>query len=200
MLVLYRTSNIINCDKMIAYWDKRCKEEGFNGIYIVEEKNSFQKDAVCANSMATIEFEPMYTLKYRRSLIRRITDKISAKIDNLINGNNLLLYKYDDIWDNIIKRKHSLTNNKKVEFLGAFVDWDNTPRKGKNGLVIRGATPEKFYYYFKLQIEKSVKLNSDFLFINAWNEWGEGTYLEPDEHFNYKYLEAIDYCLSRKSK
>lgn len=190
LFVLYRTNNITQCDKMIDFWNHRCKEEGFEGIYIVEERNSFQEDYVCINSDAVLEFEPMYTLKFGRSLPQRISDKIYAKVDNSLNGNNLLLYDYDKIWGSIVGRKHD-TNNKKQQFLGAFVDWDNTPRKGKNGLVIKGANPKKFKNYLKVQFENSKKLNADFIFINAWNEWGEGTYLEPDENNGTEYLQAI---------
>lgn len=189
VLVLYRTNNIPNADKMIAYWNSRCIESGFNGIFVVEERNSFQKEEVCNNSAAVLEFEPMFTLKYGRNKIQRVLDKTLTFIHNSINGNNLLLYRYENIWKAILHRKQM--NREKKIFLGGFVDWDNTPRKGKNGLIIQGANPEKFSKFFSLQLEKAKKMESEFIFVNAWNEWGEGTYLEPDTVFGLKYLQVI---------
>ena len=71
---------------------------------------------------------------------------------------------------------------------GAFVDWDNTARNVK-GRMYQGATPEKFEKYLVELSKKQNPLNT--IFINAWNEWAEGAYLEPDERNGYAYLEAL---------
>ena len=34
-----------------------------------------------------------------------------------------------------------------------------------------------------------------FIFINAWNEWGEGSYLEPDEKYGYSSINSLSKAL-----
>ncbi len=191
LLVLYRTNDIPDCQKMIEYFNTRCVESGFAGIYLVEERNSFQKQPCCPNADAILDFEPMYTLKQARGRFRRAWDKAVKVCFNLFTGNRLLVYSYDAVWKNMLRRRYP--QDGKTYYRGGFVDWDNTPRKGKNGLVIRGANPKKFQRYLTRQVKNAAQAGTEFLFLNAWNEWGEGTYLEPDEHCGYGYLEAISH-------
>ena len=70
--------------------------------------------------------------------------------------------------------------------------WDNTARRKKKfAWMFYGATPElfkKFLAEMTIKTAKSFKENSQFLFINAWNEWAEGAHLEPDKKYGYTSL------------
>ena len=70
-------------------------------------------------------------------------------------------------------------------------DWDNTPRRDYKGLVYKGTNPESFEEVLRVLKDKKEGHKTDFVFINAWNEWGEGAMLEPDEYRGYGYLEAV---------
>lgn len=39
--------------------------------------------------------------------------------------------------------------------------------------------------------------NQQIITINAWNEWTEGSYLEPDTEHRFGYLEAIQTVFPR---
>ena len=83
-------------------------------------------------------------------------------------------------------------------FRGSMLEWDNTPRRGKNGVIFREYSPEKFYILNKMIIQYTkTHYNSSnrLIFINAWNEWGEGTYLEPDEKYGYSSINALSKAL-----
>lgn len=182
IFLIYRTSNIPNCIEMIDYWNELCKKNGFNGIYLIETMNSFQNRSYIKNSDAVIEFEPMLTIRHHLPLhkqgIRYIKKKLSI-LDKL---------DYGYVWDKVINKN---VDYGKKKFLGAFVSWDNTARKKDKGLILTNDTPELFGRYLKKQINKTKEIGSDFIFINAWNEWAEGTYLEPDTINKNSYLNKI---------
>ncbi len=182
VFLMYRTENFPECDEMIELWDNLCKDNGFDGIYFVETLNTFQEKSSCNNSEAVLEFEPMYTLTHKMSssyhLWRRIKKILTLRFQPTFQS-------YNQVWKRILSRK---SRRKKTTFHGAFVDWDNSARKGKNSTIFLGSTPNKFYQYFSSLIRGK---RSELIFINAWNEWAEGAYLEPDKKFEFGYLEAI---------
>lgn len=144
-----------------------------------------------------LQFEPMFSMqanKEKERPMKRFLKK-TLKLLHLYSFAQALRNKkpqlehrdYDEVWKANLEYK--VTDSKMIA--GSFVDWDNTPRK-KAGLVFDGTTPDKFAHYFgqlkrKIEMEYSLPL----VFINAWNEWGEGAYLEPDELHGFDYLEAI---------
>jgi hypothetical protein len=97
---------------------------------------------------------------------------------------------YDKVWKQIIN--YSAQHKEKELYHGAFVGYDDSPRRGKsNAIIIKNGNPEKFKKYFDKLYKISASQNKDYIFLTAWNEWGEGAYLEPDTNNGYKYLYAI---------
>jgi hypothetical protein len=87
-------------------------------------------------------------------------------------------------------------------FKTVFPDWDNEARKPGRGYTFAFSTPGR-YKDWLLQAGKITLQEPDpdkrLLFINAWNEWGEGAYLEPDRKYGYAYLQATADALKELS-
>lgn len=99
---------------------------------------------------------------------------------------------YDDLWSLILSRVPESEKN----VPGAFVCWDNTPRKGHKGWVSVGDSPDKLEKYMTEQIIRARNVyKKDMIFMYAWNEWAEGGYLEPDKRYGMKNLNAIKNAL-----
>lgn len=185
LFYIYRTSSIPNCDEMIEFWNNELKKNGFAGLYVVETLSFFQQKPILKNSKSVFFFEPMNILSRRSKFHVRIN-----RIKNYFKK-SIVMERYDYLWKRILSLDcQSIAKGKDV-VLGSFVDWDNTPRKGKKGFLVRGASPKKFGTYLYSLKKKAISTGAEFIVVNAWNEWAEGTYLEPDEKNEHKYLEEI---------
>ncbi|MCW2529968.1 MAG: lipopolysaccharide biosynthesis protein, partial [Pseudonocardiales bacterium] len=74
-----------------------------------------------------------------------------------------------------------------------FPNWDNTPRAGRAGVALTGATPAKFQGHVRAAVEglASRRPEERLLFVKSWNEWAEGNHLEPDLEYGRGWLEAL---------
>lgn len=82
----------------------------------------------------------------------------------------------------------------------AFPNWDNDARKQGSGMCFIDSSPSMFENWVD-GIVRYAKTNpvfgEKFVFINAWNEWCEGAYLEPDCHYGHAYLNALSRSLAK---
>ncbi|MFO1153186.1 MAG: glycoside hydrolase family 99-like domain-containing protein [Rhodospirillales bacterium] len=77
---------------------------------------------------------------------------------------------------------------------GVMMGWDNTARRGKQATIFHGASPARFRYWLRHVLRQEDRRSGGaerLVFINAWNEWAEGTYLEPDVRYGLGWLEAV---------
>ena len=74
-----------------------------------------------------------------------------------------------------------------------MVSWDNTARRGKDGIVFINATPDTFRDHLADVVAQAPDTPQDqrLVFVNAWNEWAEGNHLEPDLRHGHGWLEAL---------
>lgn len=179
ILIIYRLRNIPDFNSMIKYWNKRAAEDGFEGIYIISMNVSREHVYMSKWVNASVDFEPNRT-----------------KYELLASGHNCdnKILNYD-----VLNEKMLETPHKKGQFRTLFVDYDDTPRRSQRGIYTVGSTPEKFAHYLERNIVMSEGEGNEYLFINAWNEWGEGNYLEPDTVWKSQYLDKICEVINRRN-
>ena len=178
VFVIYNYSPDI--EKMHEYWNFLAKNNGFEGIDIIYKHDKSRK---IPRNNYVYYYEPLnsgWTGLYHKSI---------QKIKKTLKLPFVKKYSYDRIWRKIISNAKKEKNQNSI--FGAFVNYDDTPRRGILGRCVVNGTPQKFYNYLKELYYISQYKNKDYIFVTAWNEWGEGAYLEPDNINKYGFLEKI---------
>jgi lipopolysaccharide biosynthesis protein len=186
IIMFNRPLDFDKADQMIECWNKLALENDLKGIYYIETLSGYQTDSVLPKSDALVESEPSYTYHFLPlwfRLFRKVAERFYSKSKPRFN-------LYGSFWKTLLKRK-PLQSSKTV-YPGALVNWDNAARRPLNASIFLSFSPAKFKKYLKQQIIRCKTVYKvDYLFLNAWNEWAEGNYLEPDKKYGHQLLESV---------
>lgn len=180
MLVVYRPELFPNVKETAERWKNWCRKKGIaEDLYLLcvhsfKHINPEEFGFDCA-----VDYPPnTYPLTPRNSKYTIINPDYQGKI-----------FEYDEL----IELSFSLKKVPYRKFRGICPSWDNESRRPGRGVVIHDSTPEKYKKWLKYLIKytrENFPEEERFIFINAWNEWAEGAYLEPDRKHGFGYLEA----------
>ncbi|MCR9981988.1 glycoside hydrolase family 99-like domain-containing protein [Vibrio alginolyticus] len=191
VFVIYDISHVSDFEARFDYYDKWLKDKGFNGLYLIQSVNDRAQTLYqCSDSY--VLREPAITHVSNSSIFKKIERKIKRnKKNNFFK--NPLHYKFNDISKESLDYAEKLLQEGRNISLGLFREWDSTPRHGKHGYIISRAEDLEFSAYVKSvgNLLNRYPNASEYVFYNAWNEWGEGCYLEPDSKNGYTSLTIL---------
>jgi glycosyltransferase involved in cell wall biosynthesis len=181
LLIVYRPGLIPGAKETIARWRTICRENLNEDPLILMSQSFGDVDPTEFGLDGAVEFPPHKLCQK----LRPINDQFEL-LDPEFEGQ---IHSYDAV------AKASLDEPPPAFPLIKTVvpSWDNDARRQGSGLVINGSTPVKYQAWLAELIARARKapvFNESLVLINAWNEWCEGAYLEPDLHFGAAYLNA----------
>ncbi len=181
-LAVYRPSLFPDMRRTVQTWRRLCREEGIGEIYLtlVEsfEADGGRIDPRTLDMDASVEF-PAHT---PLTEIAPPGPVLRPEFRGHVRDYRELVFKTAaqalPAW---------------TRFRGVLPGWDNTARRQNDGYMLTNASPGAYQAWLEDVLQQTREQNfgdERMVFVNAWNEWGEGAYLEPDRRYGRSYLEA----------
>lgn len=181
ILMIYKPNIIPDFAQMVNVWRQYWRDKYKNDLYICINRTNYE-DTGCTQFEAVVdavvEFPPhVVPYKFDQQLIKAETDgnffNYPQLVDDIVNGNE----------------KAKLPN---IDFYRTvMLGWDNSARRKSGWSCWYGYSIKKYDKWLRHIVKRTRDTfpeNKRFVFINAWNEWAEGTYLEPDDKYGYMAL------------
>lgn len=183
LLIVYRVGLMPDPEATVSRWREYCIKHDLGNPYLVAAQTFSFEDPRPVGFDAALQFPPHN---------QHFSPRFSAKsLIELANPNySSYIFSYPEL---VLYKEKEPENAPYPLYKTVFPSWDNEPRKPGRGNIFIESTPELYKRWLQVACRWTLlnhSPNDCFVFINAWNEWGEGAYLEPDRRFGYAYLQA----------
>lgn len=185
LFVVYNPLDSPMLKQFLYIWQKLAKENSLEGFYFIgkSDKGRLRKEILDFGYDAVYN-DSVLNVHHHQNLFYKIFLEFRARFLNYPK-----IFKYKDAI------KYMFSDAEKAENAIPVIapNWDHTPRSGSRGILLHDCQPK----YFKQLVKNVLKQVKDkpkekqIVFIKAWNEWGEGNYMEPDLKYGRGMLEAL---------
>jgi GT2 family glycosyltransferase len=183
LILIYRVTLFPDFARTSDIWRKACQQSGIGDIYItiVESFELVHKGVHPSHygCDASMEFPPQELAEAR------------APSGQIINPDfRGMVADYRELAVRYATRPYPAY----TRFSSVTPGWDNTARRQNEGFCFEHSSPGAMQAWLESAIELTKQQHSGderIVFVNAWNEWAEGAYLEPDSRFGHTFLEAV---------
>lgn len=180
LLLVYRPNLLPSAMETTQRWRLWCQQNGIGDIYLAYTQSFIDVEPGKYGFDAAVEFPPLMPLKVE------VTDKVKPL-------NSSFKCAVND-WRAFVQQSRNYQDPGYMLFRGVCPSWDNTARRKNNSTIYLNSSPRGYQEWLENAIVETCSRikNSDerLVFVNAWNEWAEGAYLEPDQKYGYAYLDA----------
>ena len=190
LIVVYNPGQIPDCHRSFATWREKARELGLGEILIwtCETANNTAESLKILDCIdGIIEFPPH----------NMWLDAVAVKGLDL-KGKSAFIYHYGKLVDYLLSRMKEEQPGTVPYHHGVMLGWDNAARRKDGWFTYCGFSLKALYRWMLAVRKKTVQdfaPEERFCFINAWNEWGEGTYLEPDRKYGYACINTVSKAL-----
>jgi lipopolysaccharide biosynthesis protein/glycosyltransferase involved in cell wall biosynthesis/nitrogen regulatory protein PII len=199
LFIVYRPTHIDVLEHFLTTLRKVCIDAGVGDPFILGcSAHAEGTDMRTLGFNGTMDFQPKLGFLPEAFEDNPSPERLARNRALGVDSPNLRLYDAKDLRRKIDEYRDQLDYPVQPS---VFVGWDSTPRRGENGIILMNNTPENFANSFESAtryLDSSKFDGEKVVFINAWNEWAEGNYLEPDSLNGKKYLEFLKAFLLEK--
>ena len=210
LFYIYRPLSLPNPKHFIEVWNNLAKNNGLPGVYFVGMSANISYREIGKQGSGKIKIpDTNIAGKYYQHILDLGFDAVNSRGNSraefVVKGRYLAFLNtaFRTLFGfNLINKykQESINRNLFVEedswervYPTILPNWDRSPRSGKNATVYVDSTPEVFGNCVRqaCDVVKSKPQEHQIVFIQSWNEWGEGNYLEPDVEYGTGFLEAL---------
>ncbi len=192
VLLVYRPKDLIKPLEYTQTWRQYFKKKHGIELYIIGVQSFDFQDHEKSVFDRSLDFAPLSLFKYFDKIPEKPTENI--KLDKNFSGTVYDLRK-------AIKTLTKIDYPKDI-YNTVLTSWDNDARRKGKGSIYGNSSPDLYALWLEHSIRATIQNNDDdkrLVFINAWNEWAEGAYLEPDQQYGHAYLNRTAQVLAKTS-
>ena len=190
LVIIYRPGDLPSASESAKRWQDLAVKEGLHGLHLAAVHSFDFADPRSFGFDSAIQFPPLQTPSHN------IATNNSFNASPEFAGNVFNMQDVIKLYSDVPQQDYKL-------FRGVTPRWDNTPRRMERATSWVNSSPEIYGEWLKvavMQTQRDHPAVEQFLFINAWNEWAEGAYLEPDVRYGYRYLEQTRAALQTEQR